>query len=186
MIIGRLLAGLALACVLAGCRHKTESSDSSGRVVLYASVDDPFVRPLIDRFKKETGIDVTLVTDAEATKTAGLAEKLLAEKDHPAADVYWGNEPFHTINLSEAGVLAAYRAPGIDAVAERWREKADLYTAVGLRARMIAISTRPEARSLVGSIKSLKDLANPALKGRIGVSNPGFGTASGQVAALYL
>lgn len=180
-----ILAAVVVLGVL-GCRHRSDSPDASARVVLYTSVDEPFVRPVIDRFKRETGIDVTLVTDAEATKTAGLAEKLLAEKDHPAADVYWGNEPFHTINLSDAGALAAYRPPAAASVAARWRDKADLYTAVGLRARMIAISTRPETRPLVASVKGLKDLANPALKGRIGISHPGFGTASGQVAALYL
>src|SRR5207247_1702756 len=32
----------------------------------------------------------------------------------------------------------------------------------------------------------LGDLTDPALKGRIGVSHPGFGTASGHFAALYV
>src|SRR3954447_3900338 len=96
------LLTFALLCLLlyGGCRKSTQPTPE---VVLYTSVDEPFVRPLIDQFKQETGIEVRLVTDAEASKTAGLAEKLLAEKDHPLADVYWGNEPFHTINLADAG-----------------------------------------------------------------------------------
>src|SRR4029077_7824952 len=122
----------------------------------------------------------------EATKTAGLAEKLLAEKDHPVADVYWGNEPFHTINLADAGALAAYRPASADQIAERFVDKTGFSTAIGLRARMLAVSTRPELRDLAAKIHTLKDLTDPKLKGHIGISNPGFGTASGHVAALYL
>jgi len=48
---------------------------------------EPYVRPLVNQFQKETGIQVTLITDAEAAKSVGLAEKLRAEKDHPKADV---------------------------------------------------------------------------------------------------
>jgi iron(III) transport system substrate-binding protein len=174
---------IVLVLVVSGCRRNGEAVR---RVVLYTSVDEPFVRPLVERFKQETGIEVTLVTDAEATKTAGLAEKLLAEKDHPIADVYWGNEPFHTIQLSEAGALSPCRPAGVEQIAERFREKEGMYTSVGLRARMIAVSTRPELREVASKIKTLKDLADPALKGKIGISNPGFGTASGHVAALYI
>jgi iron(III) transport system substrate-binding protein len=169
-----------------GCRSKHGGTSHAASVVLYTSVDDPFVRPLIERFQNETGITVTLVTDAEASKTTGLAEKLLAEKDHPRADVYWGNEPFHTINLAEAGALTAYRSPAAADIPDRWRDRADMYSPIGLRARMIAISTRPENRELVAKIRGLSDLAHPELKGKIGMSNPGFGTASGHVAALYL
>ncbi len=177
-----------MLCLLApiGCR---KSGESSPQVVLYTSVDEPFVRPLIDRFKQETGIDVRLVPDTEATKTAGLAEKLLAEKDHPVADVYWGNEPFHTINLADAGALAAYRPASADQIAERFTDKADFYTAIGLRwpRGACGLDLVPNFAALTAStIHTLKDLADPKLKGRIGISNPGFGTASGHVASLYL
>jgi len=86
---------------------------------------------------------VKLVTDAEATKTSGLAEKLLAEKDHPAADVYWGNEPFSTINLSDAGVLAPYpryHPPGTDQIADRFHDPSNIYTS--------SRSARPDDRNL--------------------------------------
>src|SRR4051812_28964541 len=79
------------------------TSSGSGEVVIYSSIDEPYLRPLLQRFQKETGITARAVLDTESTKSAGLAERLLAEKDHPQADVYWGNEIFHTINLAEQG-----------------------------------------------------------------------------------
>lgn len=178
---------LSISGALQGCRRKPVAQPAHAtKVVLYTSVDEPYVRPLVERFRKETGIAVTLVTDAEATKTAGLAEKVLAERDHPRADVYWGNEPFHTIRLAEAGALAPYRSPAAADVPARWRDAEDRYASIGLRARVIAVSTRPEHRERVARIKHLKDLTDPSLKSHIGMSHPGFGTASGQVAALYL
>ncbi len=81
----------------------------------------------------------------------------------------------------------SYRPPGADQIADRFADKSGFYTAIGLcGARMLAVSTRPELRDLASKIHTLKDLADPKLKGRIGISHPGFGTASGHVAALYL
>lgn len=161
-------------------------SRAAEKVVLYTSVDDPYVRPLVRRFEQKTGITVTLVTDAEASKTAGLVERLIAEKAKPQADVYWGNEIFHTINLAEQGLLAPYRSKIAEDVPQRWRGKDDLFVSTGLRARMIGVSTRPEHAALVAKVKTMSDLTDPALKGKIGICNPAFGTASGHFAALYV
>jgi iron(III) transport system substrate-binding protein len=168
-----LLIALAL-----GCGRNNEKQD----VVLYSSVDEPYVSPLLKKFEAQTGIHVRLLTDTEATKSAALSERIEAEKDHPQADVYWGNEIFHTINLAERGVFAAYRPTTAEDVPSKWRAKDNLYTGIGLRARMIAFTTTSKLPALHG----LNDLTQPALKGRIGICHPGFGTASGHIAALYV
>ena len=92
---------MVFVVLLAGC----DRSGSSKEVVLYTSVDEPVAKPILDEFTKQTGIKVILKTDSEASKTAGLVETLRAEKANPQADVFWDNEPFHTINLAEEGVL---------------------------------------------------------------------------------
>ena len=97
-----------LALVLAGCHRSSDTKE----VVLYTSIDEPVARPIIDAFTQKTGIKVVLKTDTEVSKTAGLVETLRAEKANPQADVFWNNEPFHTINLADEGVLAAYDSPG--------------------------------------------------------------------------
>ena len=158
----------------------------AAEVVLYTSIDEPYVRPLVQQFQKQTGIAVKLVTDSEATKTAGLVEKIEAEKASPKADVYWGNEPFHTINLSRQGVLTSYQSPSAADIPSRWHDKDWLYASIGLRARMMVYSTRPQYAQLVRSVRGIQDLTNPALKGRVGLCHPAFGTASGHFAAMYL
>ena len=51
---------------------------------------------------------------------------------------------------------------------------------------MIAISSRPQFKDQVAKIHGLKDLTDPSLKGKIGISNPALGTASGHIAAMYV
>jgi iron(III) transport system substrate-binding protein len=181
----RLVLVLIFSLVL-GCGKNASNSDAKHEIVLYSSVDEPYVTPLLKRFEAQSGIHVRLVTDTEATKSAALVERIEAEKEHPQADVYWGNEIFHTINLAERGIFASYRPKTAEDVPAKWRGKDDLYTDIGLRARMIAVSTRPEFKQLVTNIHGLTDLTNPALKGRIGICHPGFGTASGHIAAMYV
>lgn len=185
------LAGLILLSLvlpLAGCEKSsdTNAQESANEVVIYFSIDEPFAAPLIKRFEAETGIKVRYVTDSEANKTAGLVEKIEAEKDNPQADVYWGNEIFHTLNLAGKGLFTAYRPSTAEDVPARWRDAGNLYTGLGLRARVIGVSSRPELKEQADKIQRLADLIDPALKGKIAMSHPGFGTTSGHVAALYV
>jgi len=159
---------------------------SPGEVVIYSSIDEPYLTPLIKRFQEKIGIQVRVVTDAEATKTAALVERIEAEKSNPQADVYWGNEIFHTINLAQKGAFQTYRPKPAEDIPAKWRGRDDLYIDIGLRARMIAVSTRPQFKDQVARIHGLKDLTAPSLKGKIGICNPAFGTASGHIAAMYV
>src|SRR5436190_1170427 len=108
LVLGHLLViGIwSLVFSFPGCDRKTSLD-----LVLYTSVDEPIARPIVDAFEQQTHIHVRLVTDTEATKSVGLAERLRAEKDHPQADVWWGNEPFYTIALADEGLLQAYDSP---------------------------------------------------------------------------
>jgi len=159
----------------------TRFSGGQDVVVLYTSIDQPQARAIANDFTARTGIRVTLVTDGEATKTAGLAERIEAEKANPRADVYWNNEVFHTVRLAEMGcfeplptnIAGRAPAPFVDTQA-RW-------VGVGLRARVIVVNTA-EPRPVVNSIH---DLIRPEFKDKIAMAHPAFGTTSGHVAWFY-
>jgi iron(III) transport system substrate-binding protein len=163
-------------CLLASC-----GDDSGPKVVLYTSVDEPVARPIVAAFEKETGIKVLLRTDTEATRTAGLAERLLAERGSPQADVWWGNEPFHTVNLAENGVLAEYKSPAHERIPPLYRDSKYRWAGTALRARVIAVSDKVGDRP----IHSLLDLTDEAFTGQIVMARPTAGTTRGHVAALY-
>lgn len=174
----RLLLALTLVLSLTSCTERNE-------VVLYTSIDEPVARDVIRRFQMQTGIRVVLVTDTEATKTAGLAERVLAERDRPRADVYWGNEPFHTIRLADAGVLATHTVAAASDIPPAFRDPENRWVGVGYRARVICLSARDELSPLVREITRLEHLTRPDLRGRIAIAVPSTGTTAGHMAALY-
>ena len=175
-----------VSALLIGCDRtpsSASSSPSSGgakEVVLYTSVDEPVARPIVDEFTRRTGIKVLLKTDAEASKTAGLVETIRAERANPQADVLWNNEPFHMINLAEEGLLAEYESATAKDIPAQFKDVKHRWAANGLRLRMIATSPKGER------VTTIEGLTDPALKGRVAIANPAFGTTSGHVAALFV
>ncbi len=170
-----LAAGMA---VVAGCKRPV--AHARPRVVLYTSVDLPIVQPIIDAFTRQSGVEVELRTDAEASKTSGLAERLLAERDHPHADVWWNNEIFHTIRLADQGVLDQTPIP--DDIPASYRDVDGRWAAAGLRMRVLALAGDSAATQYV---RGLDDLTDKRLQGQIAMAMPAFGTTAGHVACLY-
>jgi iron(III) transport system substrate-binding protein len=155
-------------------------------VVLYTSCDDYLLRDVIPPFEKETGIAVRIVGDTEATKTTGLVERLLAEREHPRADVWWSNEPFGTIRLDREGLLGPYTSSAERGFAGGWpawlRARDGTWYGFALRCRAVVYNTRRLARG--GAPGAIEDLAKPEWKGRIGMARPQFGTTRGALGAM--
>ena len=167
-------------CSIAACDRPRDE------VVLYTSCDDYLLREIIPAFEKETGITVKLAGDTEATKTTGLIQRLIAEKDHPRADVWWSNEPFGTMKLADEGLLEPFKPRALADFGGTWPKG---YAAVdgmwygfALRTRVIVYNTtrvKPDEAP-----RHLRDLADAEWKGRIGMARPQFGTTRGHMAAI--
>jgi iron(III) transport system substrate-binding protein len=121
--------------------------------------------------------------DTEETKSTGLANRLLAEKNRPQADVFWSNEPVRTLVLKSRGVLAPYRSANADGIPAVLIDPEHFWTGFSARIRVIAYNTK-----LVKSEdapQSVFDLADPRWKGQVAMADPRFGSTSFHVAALY-
>jgi len=181
----RLSASLRIGFVLilavfalVGCSKKDRE------LVLYTSVDEPYARPIVEQFTRDTGIAVKLVTDTEATKSVGLAERLRAEKQRPRCDVFWGNEIFNTVLLADEGIFAPYDSPSAKDIRPLFRDKGNRWTAVGIRARVLAVPETPNDH-LEAQPDQLVSLLWPTYKNKIAMARPTAGTTGGHVAALY-
>jgi iron(III) transport system substrate-binding protein len=153
-------------------------------VVLYTSVDQVFSEPVLQEFTRKTGIKVQALYDAEATKTTGLVNRLLAEKTNPRADVFWNGEFVQTILLKEQGILVPYDSPEAKSLPANFRDADAQWTAFGGRARILIVNTsllQPE--EYPSTIQDLLNEKYPA--SQIGIACPVFGTAATQAAALY-
>ncbi len=170
------------ASLLSGCASKTSTPTQtadvpkSKRVVLYCSIDDVFAKPLIEKLKKRTGLDIVPLFDTESTKTAGLTTRIRAEKSRPRADVLWTSALLQTLLLSQDGLLEPYDSPAARDLAPRFRGVG--WAGVGTRARVLVANSSDTAFSLDRLVLIPKGLATAH-------SNPQFGTASDEATALY-
>lgn len=160
--------------------------EPSGEVVLYTSVDAPIARPVVEAFERSSGLRVRLVTDTEATKTTGLVERVIAEKDRPRCDVWWSNEALGSIALARAGVLEPFASKAEAALGGRWpgeyRAADRTWYGFALRARVIAFHSGRIARA--NAPTRLRDLTRAEWSGKVGMARPQFGTTRMHVAAL--
>ncbi len=155
---------------------------TEGEVVVYCSVDTAFAKPILKTFEHRSGIKVHYVGDTEAGKTTGLVNKLLAEKKAPRADVWWSSEIFGTMQLAADGVLAPYKPESAKDIPAQYREPNGLWTAFGLRGRVIAFDPKRTDREDVP--RRWCDVTLPKYKGRFAMADPRFGTTRGHMAVL--
>src|SRR6266480_4693232 len=107
-----LVVALVLIPILTSCRPT-----SSQTVVVYVSEDQVFSEPILKDFERDTGITVKSIFDTEESKSTGVTNRLIAEKDNPQADVYWANEPVRADALKQRGVSSAYDSPSAEGIA---------------------------------------------------------------------
>jgi len=141
-----------------------------------------FSEPVLKAFEKANGITVRAVYDTEETKSTGVALRIVAERQHPQADVFWANEPLRTVMLQQQGLLEPYRSPNSTDIPSRYRDPDGHWTGFSARARVILYNT--DAVKAPDAPSSVRDLADARWKGRAGLANPLFGTTTTQVAAL--
>ncbi len=137
-------------------------------VVVYTSVDQIFSSQILKELEQKSGIKIRVVYDTEASKAVGLEKRLLKEKAHPKADIFWNSENLRTARLDKAGLFQ--------------KQAKHTYVAMGLRSRVFVVNTKKMKESEFPG--SLEELTDPKYKGKVAISNPLFGTASAQFAAL--
>jgi len=111
-------------------------------VVVYCAHDAVFAEGILRAFEQQSGIKVVVKYDTEATKSLGLVELLLREKDAPRCDVFWNNELLGTADLAERGVLAPYRSPNAERIPGHLRDPESRWTGFAARLRVHIINTR--------------------------------------------
>ena len=152
-------------------------------VVVYTALDSEFSEPIFADFETERGITVLPKFDTESTKTVGLTEALLAERDQPRCDVFWNNEILHMIRLRGQGILDTYHSPVAESYPTMYRSADGYWHGFAARARVLIVnaSLLPEADRPT----SIHDLADPKWRGKAAIAKPLFGTTATHAACLF-
>lgn len=179
-LLSRRALGTVALGALAGCRPRGQKAGAP-EVLVYVTLDEPYARPVLEAFTRETGITVRPVYDTEANKSRGLAERLRAERSRPQADVFWSSEVLQTVRMSREGLFAPYVAPTAAGIPARYRDPRGLWTGFAARFRVLAVH-----QPLTGHPpKGLLELAEPRWRGQTAMANPLFGTTTTEAAALF-
>jgi len=183
----RAIGALCFVVALVACDRRTDSATGTSAgpptVTIYVSTDRVFSEPVLREYERRSGVKVNPVYDTEETKSTGLANRLLAEKNRPQADVFWSNEPVRTLILKSRGVLAPYQSANADGIPAALMDPEHFWTGFSARIRVIAYNTNLVKAE--DAPRSVLDLANPQWKGQVAMADPRFGSTSFHVAALY-
>ena len=156
------------------------SEHKQNRVTVYVSEDQVFSEPILKDFEKETGIKVNAVYDTEESKSTGVMNRLIAEKNNPQADVYWANEPIRAEVLREKGILAPYQSPNAKGIPSEFKEKDYYWTGFSARVRVLIVNN-----ALKEKPSSILSYTLPKYERKAVIANPLFGTTTSHIAALF-
>lgn len=180
----QILAVIAVLAVILIAALVILPKDQKKTVVVYTSVDQVYSEPVFRDFENRTGIKVLAVYDVEATKTTGLVNRMIAERNRPQADVFWSGEFGQTLLLKNESILAAYSSPSAADLPRQFRDAGDYWTGFGGRARVFIVNTdKLTPDQYPHSVNDMTDSRYPG--STIGIAYPMFGTTATHAAALY-
>ncbi|MFQ5488735.1 MAG: extracellular solute-binding protein [Gammaproteobacteria bacterium] len=135
-------------------------------LVIYSGRSDKFVKPVMEAFTKETGIPVIL----HSAQSTALLNKLRIEGPRTQADLYISNDAGNLQLGSDMGLFAPLPDDVAGVIPARLRAPDNTWIGLSARARVLVVNTDQQRTDFV---RSVFDLANPHLKGRLGITNSG-------------
>lgn len=154
-----------------------EKGESSQELIIYSGRKEQLVKPIIDKFSEETGIKVT-VQYGDASE---MANKIIAEKNNPQADL---------ILTNDAGIIEKLRIDGLlqpintdlSVIPSDLRAEDNTWTGISARYRVIMYN-----KDLVGEgqlPESFFDLTKHEYKDKVMMAHGGNESLVSQVTAV--
>lgn len=156
---------------------------STNEVTVYSTVDQVFSEPILKDFERETGIQVNAVFDTEETKSTGVMNRLIAEKNNPQSDVFWSGDPVRNGVLQTNGITQTYQSGQTQLIPTHFKEKDNNWIGFSARLRVLIYN-----KSLIATDslpQSVFDFTKRRFKGKFTIANPLFGTTTFHVAAIF-
>jgi iron(III) transport system substrate-binding protein len=163
----KLLALASIACAAlaaaAAAQTATTAVDATTSLTIYSGREERLVKPLFDRFTKDTGIALNV----RYGSSAEMAATILEEGDSGRADVFFAQEAGLLGFVAREGLLKVLPQRTLDRVPARFRAPGKRWVGTSGRARVIAYNTNELTKAQVP--KTIWELTKPQWKGKIGL-----------------
>ena len=133
------------------------------QLVVYSGRSDKFVKPVFKAFTEKTGIKVVV----HSGKSTALLNKMRVEGRRTQADLYLSNDAGNLQLGSTMGLFAPMPAELTAAIDANLKAGDNSWVGLSARARVLVVNTGKE----MGWVTSVFDLADPRLKGRLGITH---------------
>lgn len=148
-------------------------------LVIYSGRSDKFVKPVLADFTRQTGIDVTL----HSGDSTALLNKLRIEGERTEADLFLSNDAGNLQQGSDWGLFRPIDSQLLTPIDKNYRAADHTWVGLSARARVLVVNTQgPWADTL----DSIFDLADPALRGKLGITNSTNGSYIAGVTVVML
>lgn len=149
-------------------------------LIVYCAHDAEYAQQILHDFSRKTGIPVEVRFDTEATKSLGLINLIVQERDRPRCDVFWNNELLGMVELREQGLLEPYQGPGWKRIPEQFRDAEGHWVGFAARMRVCLFNTQ----QVPASIETLQHLISTE-PSRFAIAKPLFGTTLTHYTVLW-
>ena len=149
-------------------------------LVVYCAHDAVYAKEILDEFSRQTGIPVEVRFDTEATKSLGLINLIIQERQQPRCDVFWNNELLGMVELREQGFLQPYKGSGWKRIPEQFRDAEGSWVGFGARMRVEVFNTKQVSATDETFQKLLSQHPD-----RIAMAKPLFGTTLTHYTVLW-
>lgn len=148
-------------------------------LTIYSGRGESYVRPLVQQFERNTGIQVQV----RYGDTSALAVLLQEEGERTPADLYWSQDAGAMGVLAKAGLLTTLPASIFTDLAHRYFGRTQHWVATSGRARSLAYSS--ERTTPANHPQSVFDLVHAEFQGRVGLA-PTNGSFQSFVTAMRI
>jgi iron(III) transport system substrate-binding protein len=161
------------ACMLAAMWWviSATSRSNADTIVVYCAHDRVYAEQILEGFARQSGIKVHVRYDTEATKSLGLINLLLQERQQPRCDVFWNNELLGMVELQQQGALESHQGTGWNRIPEQYRDPDGQWVGFAARLRVFILNSAQVAadNETLTSLFSLEPT-------RVAIARPLFGT----------
>jgi iron(III) transport system substrate-binding protein len=161
LMAAALAASIAALAVAGGASTAPAQATS---LTIYSGRDQALVKPIMDRFTRATGIQLSVRYASSTT----LATALVEEGGNSPADVYWSQEPGTLGLVGARGLLARLPQATVGKVQARFSTPSRRWVGTSGRSRVLVFNTNELQTSELPA--SVWGLTNAKWKGKIGIA----------------